>query len=292
MRRAGFSQSFGVAAWRLVQFWMPSCGGVDMRIEPNPEQFHDSQSPFLPELKRRVSQARPESTPVAWNVAPQDAAQFQEAKDRLDLQKLNPKGAPLIVKVVDQRRAYHASAPGFSYKGLDSESLIQELGKLAQQQGMAEDLVTARIAGLEVSLKRLQPDAQLLPLEGISGTTLEMISSPGTKLNGTPTATERVTTGPYQGFFRAVVSFWVSVKGKLYQVTLTVLGPSAALVDSFLERLHVSFALYDSSLWSILQLLDQTSRELRAHGLRFQIQDEAGRTHYVDLQKSQPEKAA
>ncbi|HEX4963725.1 MAG TPA: DUF1598 domain-containing protein [Thermoanaerobaculia bacterium] len=289
----------------IIQFWMPSCGGVDMRIEPNAEQFRETQFDFLHPLQNRLRDARPISLPIGWNVSLKEDAKSEEIKHTFQLAELNQPGGPSLVTVEDHGTEYHAFGGNFSYRGLDPEALIRNLG-IAEEQGPRTVYVhmtnfspvktEAFREDLERHAKQIKPNTEIRVLSDISGTTLVLLFSPGIRIVRDARPAELVREGPLQGLYRAFVSFWVSVGGKLFKVTLTVAGTSAAMVDSFLERLNVPFSLYDSLPFSIIQLIDQTRRELNAYelkyGIRIEVKDEAGKSHSVDLLHNWAERAA
>jgi hypothetical protein len=71
------------------QLWLQSCGGVEMRVEPKPEDFTKG-SPVLRHLKAAILAARPPGRPLFWDLGPNDPA-VMETKNALELADINMK---------------------------------------------------------------------------------------------------------------------------------------------------------------------------------------------------------
>ena len=280
----------------IVQMWIPSCGGVDMGIEPTADQFHTDQSHDLPYLEGRMADARPIYAPPAWNVS-LDEENEETLRKKLLLQQLNQPGSPLVVTVVDHGTGYHVVGTDFEYQGLRSDELIHELQEYAKKQGtqtihldlqgFSEQKAANFTTDCKLQLQKLQSEADLRSFMDIDETTLKILFTPGIEIVESSTKkAEHVEDGAHKGLFQGFISFLVRVGDKLYTFTLTIVGSSAAAVDSVLEAIGASFSLYDSLPLSLIQLVDQARREIKAWDIKIEIQDQVGNRHLVDLARS------
>lgn len=53
--------------YQTIQLWLPSCGGVDIRIEPSTQHFKKINTSELIQLKEKVIEARPTSEALMWD---------------------------------------------------------------------------------------------------------------------------------------------------------------------------------------------------------------------------------
>lgn len=303
MRRLHHEQSVP-GGTEVIQMWMPSCGGVDMNIEPTADQFHTDQSDYLPHLESRLTDARPtyDYAPVAWNVS-LDEENEETLRKKLLLQELNRSDSPLVVTVVDQGTGYHVVGAGFEYQGLRSDELILKLQKHAKEQGtqtvhldlqgFSEQKADNFTEDCKLQFQKLQSEADLRSFMNIDDLTLKILFTPGVEVvvNSIQKA-ERVEDGTHKGLFQGFISFLVRVGDKLYTITLAIIGNSAATVDSMLEAIGASFSLYDSLPFSLIQLVDQTRREIKAWDIKIEIHNQIGNRHLVDLARSLQEQPA
>jgi hypothetical protein len=282
----------------VIQFWMPSCGGVEMQIEPQSEHFRQSDSALLGYLRKRLSEGRSTSSPVSWNVRLGEEASIEELKHTLRLQGFNRPGSPLILTVKDKGSAYHVYGDQFdlSYEGLDVAELMRQVGerlnKPAQNRTVyleLEDFSEQRAETFteecQSRLKRLSPEADVRALRDVEATILEkVLVSPGLRLEKIGPVTQ-VTEGRFEGLFRVVATL-STVLDKLHSFTMTALFAQEAPAHSFAKALEERFAPSASVELSALELADQLHREvLRKHGpsARGQFDFQLENSQFVEL---------
>lgn len=301
MRRLRHEQSVP-GGTEVLQMWMPSCGGVDMGIEPTADQFHTDSSHDLPYLEDRMADARPIYAPPAWNVSLDEEIR-RLLRRRLLLEELNKPGNPLVVTVVDQGTGYHVVGTRSIYKGLRSDEIIGRLQDYAREQGTQTVYLDLKgfsklkadsfTTDCRLQWQKLQSDAELRSFVEIDETTLRMFFTPGIKVvENSIRKAELIEDGAQKGLFQGFVSLLVNIGGKMYTFTLSIVGNSAAAVDSLLEAIGASFSLYDSLPFSPAQLVDQVRRQLKAFELEIEIHDQAGNRHLVDLARRFQEQPA
>lgn len=286
----------------IVQFWMPSCGGVEMQIDPSAEEFRRSSSETLDHVGARLAEARPKLLPVAWNVRPGSEASLDELKRTLRLQDINRPGSPLLVTVKDQGSAYQVVGDRFdlAYTGLDMAELMRRFDKRLNEQlenrtvyveleGFSDKDAEVFTKECQSRLRQSSPEAEVRALRDVEGTLMEkVLVSPGLRLEKVERATQ-VTEGRFKGLYRAVLTFSAEILGSVYRFTMTVLFADALPVHSFVESLEARFALSGTLDLSALDLVYQTRRELaRKHGqaaggIDVQIEVELEGSQFVEL---------
>ncbi|HWM91274.1 MAG TPA: DUF1598 domain-containing protein [Thermoanaerobaculia bacterium] len=295
----------------IIQFWMPSCGGVEMSIEPANEQFRRGRSDLLPGLREGAVGGRPRSLPVAWNVSLSPVLR-KAIKNSRELQKLNRPGSPLVVRVEDQGSGYQASTDriGDLYQGLDAGALTSQIGErlaaepgesrtvFLQMQGFSEDKAEAFILESRLRLAQQHPDFEVRAVHNVAGKAVEeMLFSPGTSLTRDPEPARPDKRGEAEGYATSV-SLAVRVRNKIHQVTLHIWSASKEVVDAFVARIKVHFADSGSLAMSVAEVIELTRREIRrdfgerANDLQVEIEEEFDKRHLVDLTRSRDEGSA
>jgi hypothetical protein len=289
----------------VIQFWMPSCGGVEMQIEPQGEQFRQSGSDTLARLGGRLADARPNRLPVSWNVATDNEASLAMLRT-LKAQDKNRPGSPLLVTIRDQGSAYQVSGDRFDldYTGLDTEVLMSRVAERLNEQGQtrtvylvlegfSDEKAEVFTAECQNRLQRKTPEADVRALRNVEGTLMEkLLVSRGLQVKEIGPVT-RVTQGRFEGMHRAVITFSVRVLEKLYTFTMTVLFVEEPPVLAFVEALKARLAVADSVDWNALELAEQMRLELeRRHGpaargilieIRLEDEKEVDKSQFVEL---------
>ena len=284
------------AGLQEIRLWLPSCGGVDMRIDPRREKF--VQEPGgLGALRQAVIAARPAPDAMSWPVAVAQRGPAASPLIRRRLRQLNPPDSPLVVRMVKDGAGYrlHTTDDARAFSGPDVRGLLRRVQQQASAVGASTsylvlDGFSEKDAETFRSTYRLHADAapelSVRILHGIADTELETaLFTPGVRLD----EISPIEKDPKTGWMRAVVSFSVRIGGAIRQLTLVVLARSAEWVDGFLERLRVEFSIYDSLPLSATALMDGLQRQhMRDQGLTeddFQIlvEDQVFGIHWVWL---------
>lgn len=282
----------------ITQFWLPSCGGVEMGVEASAGQFREN--PSLASLGKRVLDQRPAQPRVSWEVARDGKLAALEHNQRL--RRFNRPGSPLVVTVVDlgsEYRAYAGREYGEIYSGgLDAREVMSRAAAYSRdhqgtgtvylelehfQPPKAESFATT----CQLEAREHGEGIKVRTLPDIVGTVAEqLLFTPGIRLLETRKA-EMVSEGPRRGLYRGLASFMVRVRGALLKATITVIGRSALAVDGFLERIGAQFSLLDSLPLSVVDVLDLAWRELQRAGfsprdIELTFESERQKVHFVD----------
>lgn len=284
------------SGFQEIRLWLPSCGGVDMTIDPQPEQFVEEPG-GLAALRQAVIEARPAGEALSWPVVVAQRGLPASPLIRRRLRELNPPDSPLVVRVVKDGASYrlHTTDDSQPFSGPDVRGLLRRVQQQASAVGAGTSyLVLDGFSDKDAETFRrtyrlhadAAPDLSVRVLHGIADTELETaLFTPGVGL----VEVSPIQKDPKTGWMQAVVSFSVRIGGAIRQLTLVVVARSAEWVDGFLERLRIEFSVYDSLPLSATALMDGLQRQyMREQGLTeddFQIlvEDQVLGTHWVWL---------
>jgi hypothetical protein len=193
-----------------IYLQMPSCGGVDIEIEPNPGRLPPLPAEFA-SLRESVLQNHPQNA-IAWPVEVDPVTQTSLQTNRR-LRRINRTNRPLVLVVEDAGSAYrlHDGTTSVDYTDFDVSKILQRTSDLAQRKatrniyietkGFSADKKRAFDESCRVQLARMGPDYRLHALHDISGTVSEeVLTSPGVRIELPTGLAEQITEGPHRGF--------------------------------------------------------------------------------------------
>lgn len=297
----------------IIQFWMPSCGGVEMSIEPAEAYFRRGGSDLLHDLRTGAVGGRLTTPTVSWNVSLNPLIR-KAIRFSLELAKLKRPRGYVVVKIEDQGSHYHAFTDriGDLYVGLNAETLMslisERLAAEAEASGILYVDVThfskdkAEILMLRIRrwLAEQNPGYEVRALHEVEGNNVKVtLLSPGIRLARSPEPVRPVMRGETMGYGTSV-SLMVRVKDKVQEVILHVWSASKEVVEAFVAKVNARFAISDSLPIDIAVLVEQTRREVqqelgeRADDLQVEVEaeQEFKWRHIVDLALGREEGAA
>ena len=270
------SQQIGNAI-QTLQLWLPSCGGVEMRIEATRDKFRPDATGLLSDLKRHLLNARPTPQTLAWPAPILSGSRLSGLPHGLRLRRINRNNSTIhVFTVIDAGSEYRVynGGPGEFYRGLDVSELMKNMNTFFATQrdvstvylkleGFAESKMRNFKSSIDRQTSRLQRDLVFRMLPGSGEIVDEILFSPGIRVERIPQSTKRVTQGRWQGWYHAVVDFTIRVGNQLRTISVIILARSADLVDAFLQRLRIRFSVYDALPLSIVDLLNQVRSEVK-----------------------------
>jgi hypothetical protein len=285
-----------------IYLQMPSCGGVDIRIEPEHVQPLSSEQA---RLRDNVLRNHPQNA-IAWPVAVNPVLQTSLQTNRR-LRRINRTNKPLVLVVEDAGSAYrlHDGTTSVDYADLDVSKILQRASDLArgketssiyiETKGFSADRKKAFDASCRVQLTRMGPNFRLHALHDIPATITEVLTYPSVRIELPTGPAERLTVGPYRGFWS---NAYRVAKGSV-KVTLTVIARSAEVLDRFFELLGFHPAVAESLPFSWFDVTDQVWRDLKKEypnlkddELLILIQEQTGSVHSVAIESLRKEAAA
>jgi hypothetical protein len=245
----------------ILQLWLPSCGGVDMAIEPSAGQFQDSGE--LATLRDGL-------------LDPAQAVPIDSVRESLRLANLDQEESSITVTVQDhgtQFRTYTGDRVGPLYEGLDARKLMTEVQQLAKSHpGVQtvnlelEGFTPKKAARFEKTsrgeLELLQPNLRVRTLRDIAGTPFErVLYSPGIQLVKIDRA-QVVAREVWQG----AVTLAVRVGDAMVQVAVRIVGRSATVIDDLLAQFGAQFSVVDSLPENVIDLTGRVLAQADALG--------------------------
>ncbi len=290
-----------------VYLQMPSCGGVDIRLEPEPVQPLPSEQA---RLRDNALQNHPQNA-IAWPVEINPAVQTSLQTNRR-LRRINRTNKPLVLVVEDAGSAYrlHDGTTSVAYTDFDVSKILQRASDLArgketssiyiETKGFSADRKSAFDESCRVQLARMDTDFRLHTLHDAPGTlSEEALFSRSVRIELPSGPAVQITEGPHRGFFKKACHAVVTLGKGSVKVTLTVIARSAEILDRFFELLGLRLSLADSLPFSLLDVTDQVWRDLKEEypdvtddDLKILIEDQTGNTYVVSVETPRSEAAA
>lgn len=254
-----------------ARLWMPSCGGVEMRVEPELEELV-ADAPGLEALRQTVLAARPTPETLSWPVGVQPQTSAASPLLRRKLAKLSPPGKPLVVRVRKDGLDYSLHTKDHSplFQGPDVRELLRAVRQAASAAGVDtsymvlenfsdKDAATFRDT-YQVQAPNVAPDLSVRSVNSIADTELERILlEQGVRL----VEVSSIQRDPDTGWMKALVKLSVTLGGVVRNLTVVVLARTAELVDGFLQKLHLEFSVFDNLPFGALELIDRLERDYR-----------------------------
>lgn len=245
---------------QILRVQLPSCGGVEIRIEPQPEWFRPS-SQDLSELDRLAREARP-ARGVTWPV-PMPAEVWGRIERDRRLRQLNRSHEALILELRDAGASYYLSdgAERREYRDFDTGRIAHDAVAMARLKGattvylMTRDFSLDRQAAFDLDLRTHGPrtvsEARFIPLHDVSEATETLWFKPGWQITTAWSPAERIPAGPFKDYFRRTATFTKSVGGQIVNATVEIVGRTLELLERFLEIFNLHFQLTNSLAYSL-----------------------------------------
>lgn len=285
--------------YAVLNVWLPSCGGVEIRLDDSNTVSHRDGSGALAGIADAIAKGRPAAQALVWDVAvPMNPRLAVARQAALEGRKLPGSGVTALdLTIEDHGRGFvlldrdQATAYGLG----EMRTLAEHLRARVERAGVTAAYVRTR--GFEP--RKTEPlrstlDRQLTAL-GVRGNVrlvadndaTRLLFMPGVRLEPRPRKVERVRDGTFRGWYRAVVTFATSLGGRVRDTSVIVLGRTADVLDDVLARLDVEFSVYNHlplRVVDVLEILraDHLRRGKSLDDLRYQFEEpgylhEAGR---------------
>ncbi len=276
------------------QLWIPSCGGVSIEIEANPENFSQSQASRFNDLKNSVLNNRPSSDALSWDLgsrkkrkAAEGAIDPQEIQKNIELNQNNA-GSPaiFIVEKYDSkyRLFYDSTRP--IYEGDNKYHLLKKaLERLPKEQRdkivfffdmknssekdaktFEESLQTIKIAVnpgvVIIVIPRKNNSTEVRDTLLSPNKDIQPISHPEPKV-------EKVTKGKYKGWYGVVIEFIVRKGGEIKKITLRAFSKVQEVLERFssiIRQKRSSPVKPNSLLRDVIEVIKETKRTYEGKG--------------------------
>lgn len=284
---------------KTVYLQMPSCGGVDIRLEPKPVQQLPSEQA---RLRDNVLRNHPQNA-IAWPVE-LDRAALTSLRTKLRLRRLNRTNGPLVLVVEDVGSGYrlHDGTTSVTYTDFDLAKIHERAYQLAKEKGttsiyietkgFSPDRKQAFDASYRAQLARTGADVRFRALHDISGTVSEeVLASRGVHIELPTGPAEQIKEGAHVGYWRQTCQALVAVGKGTVKVTLTVIARSAEVLDRFFHLLGLHLSVADSLPFSWFDITDRVLRDLKKEypdlkddELLILIREQTGNVHSVAIE--------
>jgi hypothetical protein len=288
--------------YEAVQLWLPSCGGVEMTIEPERAMFRTDTSGLLADFRNYVIETRPSPQSLSWPIPIHYGSRLLGIQHGRRLSRINrASSSVMVLTVIDARSEYrlYDGGPGELYRGLNVEQMMRIIDERLQSQpqissvylqleGFSEDKQLVFEKSCRINSAKLRPKYNLRTLSNIGGTIEEaQLFSPGVELRKRPGAVKRIRQGLHKGFYKGAAEFFVWARRSLRKIKVTVIAQSAQIVEDFLDRLGVQFSVTSMLPLSPVDLVNRTryqlirEQNLKEEELEIRIESEAS-IHIVE----------
>jgi len=274
--------------YTVLELWMPSCGGVSIRIPKDQGYFKQDKLGQLAALRNHVLASHPANQLYSTVAASADLLQI---KRRNRIRRLNDAGRYYNIVSIEKK------AGGFAVIDRDgSEYEVKSAREFAQRFEYAEnaearEVVYLKLIGFPTELKEeafvTSANISLAQRKLRSLSLVDDAVSQGLARKGDPTPTTQVKEGAYKGWFTAAFSVvTVTATGRVKQLVIHVYAKSRELLEEFLTIFGLRMQT-DLAAGSLLDVVNAVRQDLKKKysksddELKVFFEDEAGDVQIV-----------
>ncbi len=239
-----------------LMFWLPSCGGVSIKIDAAEEDF--SKDPNLKNLKDIIVKQRTSSRQLIWDVNQLPGKrQRQSAVNQNEIYQLNKinrenagSSVTLLVNLSPTGYNLYSDSIQSDYTGHNSYELFNKaLERLSGEQALCLDLINfpnkraeTLIETLKIHKKLMKIQSHLVTVSGKGKATesREALYSTDTQVTVLKTEIPQVnleTEGKFKGFYRTTLKFLAQTKKKLIGMSMTLHANTRAGLEALQQKL-------------------------------------------------------
>ena len=282
--------------YQITRLWLPSCGGVSIKIPVGQIHFKKNVPKFLRKLKYRIFESRPSLTSDSWSVNYESIASISRSRNII---KNNKNFSYLAVEKSKDGYRVSGSWEDYLYEGQSIHEMADAVNCL-----MGKELKNAlyfqplnfqakEIEGFESTLQIYQQRAGkniiVKPLS-CSPELIDIVTS--SKLGLIEIPTIRIEQDLNRNTHKATVKFSVKLEQKIIRFSTEIVAKSRQIIDKFLKRLMNKGADSGSLLDDAIRIRKELKKEydLEDKEIDAKIIDEIGFIEiviFLDLNKKQ-----
>ena len=268
----------------VVSLRLPSCGGVEIDIEAESNNFRPAQGDELRQLQDRVLDGKRASRSVGWQIA--GAARSPRPRRRTEHNVFVVRDATDSVVLVTPE----GESERYSLRDLDR--LIEDLAARSSAgriyldlQGFSADRTEFFQSDFRLGLERVEVDATLVVVPDAG----ELLTAP-VRLTET-SAPRQIAAGEYEGWWQSTIYLVQDVGGTLREVALEIRARTLELLELLIQKIK---ALLQAGPQSPARLIDRSLLELqqdfrgslRERDFELRVHEELGRCRMVEYKPS------
>jgi len=293
---AGFELEREVPGGReILTLRLPGCGGVDMAIRADREQFQVNTSGLIEEVRDVALRDR---DGVSWIISRNESGSVDDLERSLHVRQLNRGNREVLFFTVSDEIDNYRVYSGFNdpiYVGNDIRELVARVNEAQAKVGATQiyiELLNFSLGRQEffASTSRIQqdalrPDVSIRTLDEIVA---EMLSTPNAQLVEGPSPITINESGEHKGWYQATARLQQRMRGHVRQFTITLIARTKAILEVALKQLLVWLDPLSTGPISPGDLFQNIRQNLRRdlgitdEDLDILIEDEVGGTHLVE----------
>jgi len=261
--------------YQVYNFWLPSCGGVSIEIQPKPENFVKNTTGYIANLKKKILNLRSSTKQLSWDFSESGSGLLSTIRNGERLQQINSNNKNFTVLTVENKftpeTTGYVVSDGINNKIYDENSMHKLVKAVKEKLGSAKqayldmkNFPDHKIEAFASNFRR--PDSEFtvktLSREGEATEFQDAIFSNGIKLEKQPETIENVFEGEFKGFKRVTLDCITKVAKKTVNLTVEIYAKTKELLSEFLNKLISRLLNKEYVPHCVTEILNSARKEL------------------------------